>query len=153
MRNSLIIAVALVVSAVLELGALRAEEPTRKPATNPDINKLAMEAIGTQTLHVGSLRDTSCGGSPLVDQDANNAAFAACVMYVLGAVDMVRELQKSDSARVPSLCIPRTVSAGGLIIAIQEHIEAVTPWRQEQPDASRAIIAALATKWPCQRSQ
>ena len=148
MRKVLIIAAALM---LLGLGVLHAEGPYR--ATNPDISKFSQQAIGAQSLNVGLLRDTNCGGNPLVDQDANNAAFAACVMYVLGAVDMIREWQKADPAHAPPACIPRTVSAGGLILAVQEHIEATAPWREQQSDASTAVIAALEAKWPCQRAR
>ena len=36
-----------------------------------------------------------------------------------------------------------TISAGGLIIAIQEYIEATTPWKRQQSDAATAVIGAL----------
>lgn len=81
---------------------------------------IAAALILLELLHVGLLRDTSCGGNPMVDRDANNAAFASCAMYVLGAVDMTREWQSIDPAYAPRACIPRTISAGGLILAIQE---------------------------------
>jgi hypothetical protein len=113
----LIIAAALI---LLELGVLHAAEPSNKQATNSDISRFSMDATNAQSLHVGLLRDTSCGGNPMVDRDANNAAFASCAMYVLGAVDMIREWQSIDPAYAPRACIPRTISAGGLILAIQE---------------------------------
>jgi len=134
----------------LGLGALHAEEPP-KPAANPEIARLGQEAMSAHSLMVGSLRDQNCGGALFgSNQDAKNAQFAACVMYVLGAVDMMWEWQKSDPVHAPRVCIPRTASAGDLIITVQDHIEATTPWRNQQFEAAPAIIAALAAKWPCQ---
>jgi hypothetical protein len=150
MRNMLIVAIAVV---ALGPSVLHAAEPSKNQAKNSDITKLSMEAMNAQSLNVVSLRETPCGGNPLVDQDAKNAAFAACVMYVLGAVDMMREWQKADPADAPPACVPRTISAGGLILAVQEHIEATAPWHQQQFDASTAVMAALAAKWPCQHSR
>ena len=51
--------------------------------------------MDAESLNVASLRDMHCGSDPLIDKDANNAAFAACVVYLLGAVDMIREWQKA----------------------------------------------------------
>jgi hypothetical protein len=82
---------------------------------------------------------------------AKNAEFAACVMYVLGAVDMLREWQKIDPVHALPVCVPRTVSAGGLILEIQKYIEADRPWQRQQVDAATAVIAALASTWPCER--
>jgi hypothetical protein len=70
-----------------------------------------------------------------------------------GDVDMIPEWQCIDPALAPPACIPRTISAGGLILAIQEHIEVTAPWHQQQTDAASAVIAALAVKWPCQHPQ
>ena len=107
--------------------------------------------MSAHALMVGSLRDQNCGGGFGRNRDAKNAEFAACVMYVLGAVDMIWEWQKTDPAHAPPVCVPRTVTAGALILAVQDHIEATTPWRKEQFDAATAILAALAAKWPCVR--
>jgi uncharacterized protein len=149
MRNILIIVAAL----MLELGVLHAEELSKSQAFNEGISEFTEKAIGTQSLHVGSLRDTSCGRNPLVNQDANNAAFAACVMYVLGAVDMIREWQKIDPVHALPVCVPQTITAGGLIIAIQEYIEATAPWQHQQTDAATSVLAALRAKWPCPHPQ
>jgi Rap1a immunity proteins len=148
MRSTLIAAAALV---LLKFSVLHAAEPSKDPAKNPDITKFSMEAMNAQSLAVGLLREGSCGSDPLADQDANNAAFAGCVMYVLGAVDMIREWQRLDPAHAPPACIPRSISAGGLTLAIQQHIETTAPWHRQQFDASTAVIAALTATWPCQR--
>jgi hypothetical protein len=136
----------LLFAIMLGLGTAQAAEWSK------EVGEVATKAIGTYSLHVGALqnRDTSCGDG-LGSQDAKNAEFAACVMYVLGAVDMLREWQKIDPVHALPVCVPRTVSAGGLIIAVQEHIKATAPWRHEQSDAATAVIAALAAKWPCGR--
>jgi Rap1a immunity proteins len=121
-------------------------------AADPDIAKIAERAMSAHSLMVGSLRDQKCGGALFASkQDAKNAEFAACVMYVLGAVDMIWEWQKIDPMHAPRVCVPRTVPAGDLIIAVQNHIETTTPWRNQQFEAAPAIIAALAAKWPCER--
>jgi Rap1a immunity proteins len=87
------------------------------------------------------------------NQDAKNAAFTGCVMYVLGVVDMLREWQRIHPMHAPHICVPRSVSSGELILVVQEHLEATTPWRQMQSesDAATAVIAALEAKWPCPR--
>jgi hypothetical protein len=127
---------------------------SKSPATNSEnleISNLGTDAMDAKSLDVVSLRPEFCGGHSLVDQNAKNATFAACLRYVLGAVDMLREWQRVDPANAPSACVPRIITAGFLISVIQEHIEATAPWHQAQFDASPAIIAALAAKWPCQR--
>lgn len=140
----------LIIALLFGLGAAHAEEPSKTP-TNPGVDEIARRAMVTNSLPVWYLREPYCGGGSGNDQDAKNAAFAACVMYVLGAVDMMREWQKIDPARALPMCVPRNVDAGGLIIAIQEHIEAMAPWQRQQVDAATAVIAALAAKWPCER--
>jgi hypothetical protein len=150
MRTILLIVAAL----MLAMGVLRAEEPSKNQVFNPrGISEFVQKTMGAQSLHVGSLRDTYCGGNPLVNQDAKNAEFASCMMYVLGAVDMIREWQKIDPVHALPVCVPRTVTAGGLIIVIQEYIEATTPWHQQQTDAATSVLAALRAKWPCPRPQ
>jgi hypothetical protein len=72
-------------------------------------------------------------------------------MYVLGVIDMVREWQKIDPVHAPPLCVPRNATAGGLVIVVQDYLEATTPWREQQWDATPAVIAALKAKWPCPR--
>jgi hypothetical protein len=130
-----------VFSLVLVLGTAR--------AADPEVAKVAERAISAHALMVGSLRNDNCGGDFGTNQDAKNAAFAACVMYVLGAVDMISEWQRNNPAHAPTICLPRTITAGGLILAVQEHLEATTPWRKQQFDAAPAVLAALASKWPC----
>jgi hypothetical protein len=137
----------LIVAAVLGLGAAHAVEPSK--TFNPEIFEAGNRAVDTYSLHVGNLRERSCGGE-LRSQDGKNAAFVACVMYVLGAVDMMREWQKIDPVHALPVCVPRNVRAGDLFIAIQEHIEATAPWQRQQVDAATAVIGALAAKWPCQ---
>jgi len=107
--------------------------------------------MGAHALMAGSLRNENCGGGFGNDQDAKNAAFAACVMYVLGAVDMMSEWQKADPTHAPPVCAPRTITAGDLILVVQEHIEATQPWRKQQFDAAPAVLAALEAKWPCRQ--
>jgi hypothetical protein len=149
MRTILIIAAVF----VMLVGVAHAAEPptSKSQATNSEIFDLSVKATDAESLDVASLRDATCGGHSLVTQDARNAAFAACVMYVLGAVDMLREWQRADPAHAPSACVPRAIRVGFVISVIQEHIEATAPWQQAQVDASPAIIAALAAKWPCPR--
>ena len=143
----------IVPALMLAMGVLRAEEPSKNQVFNQGISKFAEKTTGAQSLHVGSLRDTYCGGNPLVNQDKNNAAFAACMMYVLGAVDMIREWQKIDPVHAMPVCVPRTITACGLIIAVQEYVEATTPWHQQQTDAATSVLAALRAKWPCSHPQ
>jgi hypothetical protein len=152
MRTILIIAAVF----VMLVGVAHAAEPSKSQATNSEnseIFNLSNKATDAESLDVASLRDATCGGHSLVTQDARNAAFAACVMYVLGAVDMLREWQRADPTHAPSACVPRAIRVGFLISVIQEHIEATAPWHQAQFDASPAIIAALAAKWPCQHAR
>lgn len=120
-------------------------------AADPEVAKVAEQVVSTHALMVGSLRNENCGGGFGHNQDAKNAEFAACVMYVLGAVDMMWEWQKTDPAHAPPVCVRRTVTAGALILVVQDYIEATTPWRREQFDAATAVLAALAAKWPCPR--
>jgi hypothetical protein len=99
MRNVLIIAAALV---VLGLNVSHAAEPS-KQAFNREISdaaKRTMDARGG--LDVSSLRESSCGELVSADPDAKNAAFVACMMYVLGAVDMIQEWKSIDPAHAPA---------------------------------------------------
>jgi hypothetical protein len=139
----------LMLAAVIGSGAVQAQEPSKTPA-DPEVAQIAKRAMDSYSLGVDYLRERLCGGGSGRNMDAKNAEFAACVMYVLGAVDMMREWQKIDPVHALPVCVPRTINAGGLIIAIQEHIEATAPWHQQQFDAATAVIAALAAKWPCQ---
>ena len=70
---------------------------------------------------------------------------------VLGVLDMLREWQKIDPTHALPVCVPRNVTAGGLIVVVQDYIEAAAPWRKEQWDATTSVIAALQAKWPCER--
>jgi hypothetical protein len=137
----------LMIALVLGLGAAHADEWSK------EIFEFAARATDKNSLMAGEPRAAVCGGPALVSQDAKNAAFAACVMYVLGAVDMLWEWQKIDPTHAPAVCIPRAMRAGDLIIAIQEHVEATQPSHWQQYDAAPAVIAALAAKWPCGRRQ
>ena len=137
----------LIVAAMLGLSAPHAEEQRAR-----ETFKVGEEAANLISMNVMSLRDKYCGGELTEgSQDAKNAKFIGCVMYVLGAIDMMREWQKIDRVHALPMCVPRNVSAGGLIIAVQEHIEATAPWQRQQLDAATAVIAALAAKWPCER--
>jgi Rap1a immunity proteins len=116
--------------------------------------KVYEELAGVHSMDVVHLREMYCGGQPPGEkrsQAEKNEAFIGCMMYILGTVDMLRELQKIDPTHAPHICVPRTASSGSLILAVQEHIEATTPWREQQTDAATAVIAALAAKWPCPR--
>jgi hypothetical protein len=73
------------------------------------------------------------------------------MMYVLGVLDMLREWQKIDPTHALPVCVPRNATAGGLIVVVHDYIEATAPWRKEQWDATTAVIAALKSKWPCER--
>jgi hypothetical protein len=54
--------------------------------------KPGIEATNMLSMSVINLRDRNCGGkSTEGNQDAKNAKFIGCVMYVLGVVDMLRE--------------------------------------------------------------
>jgi hypothetical protein len=140
----------LILALVFGLGAAQAEEQPKKSPSDPKVAEVASQAMGTKSLHVGHLREMHCGGASDISMSARNAAFAACVMYLVGAVDMMRELQKMDPVHALPVCVPRNISGGDLLIAIQEHVEASAPWRQQQVDAATAVIAALRAKWPCQ---
>jgi hypothetical protein len=141
----------LIVAASLALGAAHAE-PSKAPA-DPEIVELAKRAMDTYTLHFSYLRKDFCGGGSARKVDVANAEFVACVMYVLGAVDMIREWQKIDPVHALPMCIPRTAGGGDLINAVQQHIEATSPSQRQQSDAATVVIAALAAKWPCQGSR
>jgi hypothetical protein len=139
---------AFVLAIVLVLGpcATRGEEGQRAPATF----KLGLELTELTSMNVVKLRDKYCGGELTEgNQDTKNAMFIGCVMYVLGIVDTLREQQKIEPTH--ALCVPRNVTAGNLIIAVQDYIEMAAPWREQQLDASMAVIAALKAKWPCPR--
>jgi hypothetical protein len=112
------------------------------------------ETSGLYSLQVSRLREENCGGTPpgpQRSQEEKNAAFIGCMMYVLGAVDMLRELQKIDPTHAPHICVPRTVPAGSLIVIVQENIEATAPWQKSQFDAATAVMNALRATWPCPR--
>jgi hypothetical protein len=140
----------LILALLFGLGAAQAEEQSKKSPSDPKVAEVASQAMGTTSLHVTHLREMSCGGAS-DNMSARNAAFAACVMYLVGAVDMMRELQKMDPVHALPVCVPRNISGGALLVEIQEHVEASAPWRQQQVDAATAVIAALRAKWPCQR--
>jgi hypothetical protein len=113
---------------LLGLGTSHAEEQQR-PAS--DIWKVGEEATALVSENVINLRADSCGGAYTQgSQDAKNAKFIGCVMYLLGVVDMLREWQKTDPMHAPSICVPRAATAGGLIVVVHEHIEATAPWRE-----------------------
>src|SRR5437660_1509169 len=95
--------------AVMLALALGAASPIQlATAADPEIGKVGARAIGAYSLDVSNLRDAMCGGGEGSNQDAKNAEFAGCVMYVLGAVDMLREWQKIDPVHAPRVCVPRT---------------------------------------------
>ncbi len=131
-------ALAIVVVGLAFVGPVSADEI--------ETNMLSMSVI--------NLREQYCGGELTQgNQDAKNIKFRECVMYVLGAVDMLREWQKLDPIHAPHVCIPRNATSGELIIVVQDHIEATAPWREQQNDATTAVIGALNAKWPCPSGQ
>jgi Rap1a immunity proteins len=135
----------MTVAAALGLGAPHAEEQRAR-----ETFKVGEEATSLISMNVTNLRDAFCGGEHTQgNQDAKNAKFIGCVMFVLGVVDMLREWQRIDPVHAPPVCVPRAVTAGGLIIVVQDYIEATTPWRAERWDATPAVIAALKTKRAC----
>lgn len=112
--------------------------------------KVGMDATNLLTMSVMDLRERYCGGEATEgNQDTKNTKFLGCVMYVLGVVDMLRDWQRIDPIHAPSACVPRNVRSGELITVVQDHIEATTPWHEQQNDATTAIIEALKAKWPC----
>jgi hypothetical protein len=116
----------------------------------PDPFKVFSDATSMLSMDVANLRDQNCGGEwTQGNQEAKNTKFIGCVMYVLGVVDMLREWQKIDPTHALSVCVPRNVTSGQLIVVVQDHIEATAPWRQYQNDATTAVIGALRAKWPC----
>jgi hypothetical protein len=101
-------------------------------------------------MSVIQLREQFCGGEATKDtQDAKNAKFIGCVMFVLGVTEMLREWQKIDPTHAPRVCIPRNVTSGALILVVQDYIEAKAPWKDSQDDATTSVIAAFKAKWPC----
>jgi hypothetical protein len=140
----------IVVSALgIGFGAPHAEE-------GPSM-KVYGEFADINSMPVYRLRELYCGGVPPGElqrsQQEKNEAFMGCMMYILGVVDMLRELEKIDPTHAPHICVPRTATAGSLILVVQEHIEATTPWREQQTDAATSVIAALNAKWPCARGR
>src|SRR5262249_26334738 len=110
----------------LGFGAPHAEEQRPGQATW----KVGEEATALASMNVTDLRQEFCGGEYTQgNQDAKNAKFIGCVMYVLGVVDMLREWQKIDPVHAPSVCVPRAATAGGLILVVQNHIAAETSTR------------------------
>ena len=72
-----------------------------------EIYNFAEQLSGYDGLEVTSLREERCGGdNSLANQDLKNTQFIACVMYVLGAIDMLREWQKIDPAHATYMCPP-----------------------------------------------
>jgi len=57
--------------------------------------------------------------------------------------------KKANPTHAPRICVPRTASAGSLILVVQENIEATTPWRRSQTDAATAVMDAVKAKRPC----
>jgi hypothetical protein len=126
-------------------GALNAEQWSES-----DTFKAGSEASSMLSMSVVNLREQYCGGdSTKGNQDAKNAKFIGCMMYVLGVIDMFREWQKIDPTHALPVCVPRNVTAGALIIVVHDYIEATAPWREQQNDATTAVIGALKAKWPC----
>jgi len=104
MRKMLILAI------VLGLGPVQAAEPSK--AADPEVSNFFDQKMTAQTLDVSSLQDRYCGGKEgkwrsAGRMDLNNTEFVACVMYVLGAVDMIREWQKIDPVHALPVCVPR----------------------------------------------
>jgi len=118
--------------------------------TQTEIFKVAEEASNLLSMSVIKLREGNCGGNLTQGhQDAKNAKFVGCVMYVLGVVDLLREWQRIDPANAPSACVPRNATSGELVTVVHDYIEATAPWREQQDDATTAVIRALKEKWPC----
>jgi hypothetical protein len=73
-----------------------------------EIFKVGEEASNLYSMNVMALRKQRCGGEWTEgNQDAKNAKYIGCVMYVLGVVDMLREWQKIDPAHALPVCVPR----------------------------------------------
>jgi hypothetical protein len=104
----------LIVAAVLGLGAVHAAERSQ-------VFELARRMMDLHSLDVDHLR--FCGNQLGSNEDAKNAEFAACAMYVLGVVDMMREWQKIDPVHALPMCIPQNAQVGDLITAVKKHIE------------------------------
>jgi len=118
---------------VFMLGTSHAQERQQAAETF----RVGSEAIDLTSMNVTNLRVAACGGEYTQgNQDAKNAKFVGCMMYVLGVVDMLREWQKIDPVHAPSVCVPRAATAGGLILVVQNHIEATAPSREQQWDAT-----------------
>jgi hypothetical protein len=106
-----------------------------------------LDLIDRSTMNTMQLRSGMCGDQG-ANQDAKNLRFTGCTMFIFGAVEMLREWQKSNPAQAPKVCVPRNVRAGDLIIAVQQYIEANRAW-QNNSDATTVIVAALKARWPC----
>jgi hypothetical protein len=140
----------LIVVAALGLGAAHAEEPSKTPF-DPEVAEVAHRATEIFSLHRRLLAEHVLWRGTMPPGREERWVRRVRDVYVLGAVDMMREWQKIDPVHALPVCVPRNARAGDLIIAIQEHIEATAPWRRQQFDAATAVIAALAAKWPCER--
>jgi hypothetical protein len=57
------------------------------------------ELTDRSSMSVRQLRDGSCNGEGT--QDVRNPRFIGCVMFVLGAVEMLREWQRANPAQAP----------------------------------------------------
>jgi hypothetical protein len=105
---------------------------------------VGMEMTDKTSMSAIQLREGSCGGGT-EEQAIKNLRFNSCVMFVLGAVEMLREWQRAGG---PKVCAPRNIRAGDLIIAVQQYIEEKQAWRNNT-DATTVIVDALKARWPC----
>jgi hypothetical protein len=119
---------------------------TSSAVAQSETTQAGSELTDRSSMSVPQLRDGSCNGEGT--QDLRNLRFIGCVMFVLGAVEMLREWQRANPAQAPRACVPRNVRSGDLILAVQQYIEANSAWRNNQ-DATTAVIAALKARWPC----
>jgi hypothetical protein len=138
------------VVAALALGGAANAQSGAAGQIAPETFWVGEEATSLHSMSVIGLREQFCGGDATKgNQDAKNAKFIGCVMYVLGVVDMWREWNKIDPTHALPVCVPRNVTSGGLIVVVHDYIEATAPWRKDQLDATTAVISALQAKWPC----
>jgi hypothetical protein len=78
---------------------------------------VALEATDLLSMSVNNLREPNCGGVEFkIRKSGREESQVRRMRDVLGVVDMLRDWQRLDPTRAPSVCVPRNVTSGQLIL-------------------------------------